>query len=71
VRIYPNVFQLWKEADKDVDGSDVVIVRCRIESQKVDELYEYVKENHPWPVFCFDVLESDERVEVYVVFIKL
>ena len=59
VRVYSDVFQYWKE--ETVEGSDVVILRCRVESDKVDELYDYVKANHPWPVFCFDVLESHYR----------
>ena len=56
VRIIDNVWQAWKE--KKVDNADVVILRCRVPLDKVNALYDYVKNNHPWPVFCFDVIES-------------
>ncbi len=55
VRVIDDVWQAWKE--EKVDSAEVVILRCRVPLEKVDALYKYVKENHPWPVFCFDVIE--------------
>lgn len=53
-------YQQWKE-DCKVFGAEVFVVRCRVESEKIDELYQFVKENHPWPVFCFDVVTSTPK----------
>ncbi len=63
-RIY-TTFQQWKELGKEneVFGAETVIVRCRVKTDKVDELYKFVKENHPWDMFCFDVMESSARSE--------
>ena len=61
-RIY-KACQQWKE-DGKVFGAEVFVVRCRVKTEKIDSLYQFVKENHPWPVFCFDVVTSTPKSEV-------
>ncbi len=62
VRVVGDVYQAWVEKDGKMGEGEVAVLRIRTMKNKVGEIYKKIKEIHPWPTFCFEVLEFEEGV---------
>ena len=56
-RVYKDVYQAWKTDKGEYGDAEICVLRLRAPKERVNKIYKEVKSIHPWPVFCFEVVE--------------
>lgn len=60
-RIYKDVYQAWKTDAGEYGDAEIYVLRLRALKENAHKIYKEIKAIHPWPVFCFEVVELSEE----------
>ncbi len=56
-RVQTGIYQAWKEESGKLGSANICVLRLRTVKENAEKIYQKVKEIHPWPVFCFEMVQ--------------
>ncbi len=60
-RIQTGIYQAWKEESGKMGSAEICVLRLRTVKENAEKIYQKIKEIHPWPVFCFEIVGLTPR----------